>query len=207
MATGEPAYTETEANETLSAAVRLAGVESVNAEELVRMAGEMGISPAEVVLAEERYREQQSEQAQRAKFRLLQRKDFIVSLLTDGITAVIAYGWILGIYRPSLKDGAILSLIPLILLLANVNKRFNERSSAYRQAFMRWSEARKHPLLPETFQAAVDRVLSEQLEDETTREELERKLRKTIGYDRKRAATALEQYLRDHPEVETQIRS
>lgn len=206
MATDEPAYSEAEANEILSAAVRLAGVESVNSEELIRMAAEMGITPAEVVLAEERYREQQSEAAHRKHFRRLQRNEFVVMLLTEGVTVAICYAFVIGMLKPTPLEIAIYGSPALVLLFLQVNKRFNERSSAYCYAFKRWMEAKKNPLRPERVQAVVEDTLQKGIAKHPTRSELERTLRKAVGYDRVRAREALHQYLIDHPEAQEKIR-
>ena len=115
-------------------------------EELVRLAGEVGISPEAVEEAERQLRGQREDTNLAAEFHRRQRSDFVEKLASFLGTNVFMVGiWYVtgrGYFWP-----AFVILATLIGVISAVPAHFFVGGSSYQQAFTRWKAKRERKAL------------------------------------------------------------
>jgi hypothetical protein len=130
-------YEEKEAEEILRLATRQQFNGGMTRDALLRMASEVGLSEAEVVAAEQKYRSASDEQELAALFAKRQRANFIAEVLGGiGVNAfMVAIWWMSG--RGSFWPGWL--MVPSIYgAFDMIPKHLMPASSSYQKAFAKW---------------------------------------------------------------------
>lgn len=205
----ESLYSDVQANEILRTAVRLAAPGEITFQELMQAAAELGISGDELKSAEAKYLENTSEAGQIAEFRRMQRKQIAAGLFDIFVVAAII-GLIAFFDLPKYR----LALLGIIVLVAGAVAIYRYRQHAdfesekEQAAFREWQRKKQVWLRPERARDIVheelnrERSIAERYEAARPRAMLEMRLRERMGYDRKRARTVLDAYLRENPELQ-----
>jgi hypothetical protein len=208
MSQSEALYNDAQANEILRTAVRLAAPGEITFEEMVAAAAELGISRDELKDAEAQYQRNSSEVGQREEFKEMQKLELRSFGFHVGFIAAIVLLIVLIDFRHwTLYALPLLGLLWLALFLWK--KHFLESDSPkHERDFQNWQRRKKIWLRPEQAQDKVSEALKprlslgEKLEQGTPRFLMEKRLRKKLGYDKKRARSVVEGYLKEHPEFE-----
>jgi len=209
MATTQSQYNDTQSNEIIRTAVRLAARDDITFDELVAAGKELGISREELETAEETRRQNESEEGQRAEFRRMQNHEFRLTVfntcLLVGIVLLIIFIDIREIFVAALLAGWVGGGAFLYFRYSHIH---NESLLEHRDKFEEWKRMKDIWLRPERAKEIVDEIFEKEIRLPFYASATERKLRvigrlrDRLGYDRRRADAVFEAYLREHPEAD-----
>ena len=161
-------YSDDEAKEILAQAMSLSTAEGFSSGELVRFAGEMGISPAQLAAAEEAWLAEQGDReldAERRAFITVRRREAREGLLFMAILGAVAWG-ATTFSIPVLSTIAGVMMIPLIVItvivaLQALSAFVETDGEDFEKAFDKWldrREKRRARLAPPAARRRLPRV-------------------------------------------------
>ena len=197
-------YNESDAQEILRRAASIQSDGAMSRDELLRAAGELGITPEAVEEAERQYQASRAEEDLRVRFRAKRRSEFY-----DSIKALLAYGVIGYLLARGDRDwfwiAVVVSVFALFRLIKNASLAFMENTPSWKQGLeeFRAKERRRKGLAD---RRTSDKVISIILESTPARNKLEviKNLREQSGMPLNDAKTAVDDYYGRHPEVQSQ---
>jgi hypothetical protein len=208
-------YDDSQANEILRTAVRLAAPSEITFEEMVSAASELGISRDELKDAEAQYKKNSSEEGVKAGFRAMQGHEFKLSIFHAALLSGIALLITLVDVSPmaplmALYFAGFVVVFACLFLLLRYRALHNFESKRNKKAFDEWLKRKDVWLRPEKAKEIVDQIMENKLlhwppGNGSPKEATIQALRDGLGYDKKRAITVYDAYLREHPELEAKL--
>ena len=194
-------YNEQEAQEILRRASQVQTSGFMSRDELVRAAGELGITPEAVDAAERDYREAQEEENLKAQFRSKRKSEFVGSL--KSMAAYAGFVWFIYFYARDLAWlGILLGVFAVLGLTKNTYLAFAEKSDTWKREFENFkeTEGRRKSL---STRRANDRIISDILMSTPANEKIHviKNLRDATGLGLAEAKSAVDDYYGRHPEV------
>jgi hypothetical protein len=198
-------FSESEANEILSAAVRISAPGKISRDELGNLAERLGINANQFDAAEVKFEHLKTEAGEAAEFHKLQlqhwKNESVYLLAMLVLYGLVTSSWNrLGI----LSIAAALTLARLVYISYNF---LSPRSQAYKAELAEWRKYRLVRLDPTKRLAVVEHIVSKELalNRNAGRMGLTRAVMKAMRCDNQRAVEAVDSYFAAYPDAKRNL--